>query len=376
MSEVTEKHDADGADGVGGVGGDGATAATTKRDGSARGRGVVIGLILLGMIAAGVTYYYWTHFVHQADEPITGGVSSLGDRAAAPEDDLEAVAAEFTDAMETGRSTDGPADAAASMVIRYPNDPAARNLLANILLQRGDWEEAYQQMQISLEHNPNQAEVNLNAGTAAMKLKRYEAAAGHYSQAVGLNQRDARYRVHYAQSLIALDRFDEARGLLLAALRADSTMHQAYQGMSELFTRQNNLPLAIQQITKAIENTPAAERQRQVQYIREKAKLLRRANQPEDALITLKSLLAAERHQPDTMHELAVTYGMLGRPVEAAGVYEEAMEREPAQVRWPIEAARWRIGANDYVAARGLLERAREIRPDNAEIAELAKQLK
>ncbi len=345
-----------------------------RRGGGARGRGVVIGLIVLGIAAAFITYYYWTHFVKVGDGNVTGG-GNVTTGLRAPAEDLEAIGAEFTDAIENDRSTDRPAEAATNLVLRFPNDHAARNLLANILLHRGEWALAYEQMLISLERNPGQAEVHLNAGTAALKLRRYDDAVHHYSQAVGLDQRNARYRVHLAHGYIAVNRFDEARGLLLAALQADSTMHEAYQGMSQLFAKQNEMSLAIEQITKAIENTPAAQRRKQVEYIREKARFLRRANRPDDALITLQSLLAKERQQPESMRELATTYAMLGRPGAAAEVYEQAMAREPAAAQWAIEAARWRIKAGDATAARRLLDQARKISPNDPAIGELMGEL-
>jgi len=340
------------------------------------GHKVVVVLILLGVLAGIVSVSYWATVARLSHGGVAGvegagGAAGRGDATGASADALEAIGNQFADALEAHRSTEAIAHAATDLVLEHPNDPAARNLLANILVQRNHWEDAYQQMRISLELNPDQPEVQLNAGTAAMHLHKYGLAGKHYSQAVGLDQRNARYRVHLAHAYIAQKRFDEARKLLLEALRADSTMHEAYQGMSELYAKQHHLTLAIEQITKAIENTPAAQRHRQVDYIREKAKLLRRNNQPEEALITLRSLLAQERRLPGVMSDLAVTYAMLGKPGQAAELYEQVMVDDPTDIRWPLEAARWRLKAGDKPKAREDLNRAREINPADPKLKEL-----
>lgn len=281
----------------------------------------------------------------------------------------------FNDAASENGSVKAVSDAAQRLVERYPKYDAAHTLLGQVLMYQGRFEEAYERFKLSLDLNGQQPELHLLAGTLSLKLDQIDQATGHYSMAIGLDTTNPRYRVHLAQAYIKQHKHEKARTTLLEALRIDSSLHEAYALLADLYAQQNRLALALSQIQRAIEQTPVSERAMQVIYSRRKSALLRRGNQPDEALVALNTLTDAERTDPHVMNEMALCWSLQGQPENAATMYEQAMAQNPTN--WPLiaEAARWRIKAGDVETAQKHLATLRQINPRAQAITELEAQL-
>ncbi len=350
---------------------------TSPRRRSRRGIGVVVGLIVLGVAVAIVVRAYWSrqaeHLRQQtaSNQPGAGSVAFDQNQA---ELELARTQEAFSEAITRRRDVTPARDAARGLVERYPHFVPARTLYAQVLLKHGDFDAAYDQLTLSLELDAQQPEVHVLAGTVALELEQLEQAAGHFSNAVGLDPTNGLHRVRLAQAYLQLRRFDDTRDTLLEALRIDSALHQAYALLADTYAQQNKATLALPQIQKAIELTGSSERPITVAYIRKKAAILRRDNRPDEALLTLQNLRPEELADPGVIEDMALCWSMTGRFSKAAELYEDALAANPTNPRLVVGAARWRVKAGDADAARKHIQTLRRLNPRHPALDELREQ--
>ena len=280
----------------------------------------------------------------------------------------------FTHAV--GNRTDlGPVrDAVRRLIERYPQFVPAQTLYAQVLLKRGDFSEAYDQFQHSLELDGEQAEIHLVAGSIAYQLKRFDRAKHHYSMAIGLNASKPTYRLHLARVHLQLNQLDEARDLIFEALNLDSSLHMAYGLLADVYLKQNKTQLALSQIQRAIDHVQSGTRQILVHYIRKKAFVLRRDNRPGDALVILQNLHPDEQTEPLVIEDMALCWSMTGQFDKAAEQYDHALADNLTDSLLLIGAARWHIKAGHHQIARKLVDRLQYHDPSNPAIPKLLSQ--
>lgn len=369
---------------------DGCVAMGTRRhDGKgATGTAVVVFLVVVGLVAALVAWFYWTHGVsvsgsdgmsggpygrpvEPAPRPaLTATSTRISTPALHPPYDREAAlvaldqAAVKVNAM-LAESDVGPAveKLVGDLVERYPAFPEARTLLAQVLIRRGDTEAAYAQLARSLALEPAQPNIRELAGTVALNLGHMDEAADHFAAAIQTDPAETRYRLSLANVRLKQGRFDDARKELATVIRLDADEHRAYALLADVHAQQGALPEAMAQLAHAVQRVPEDDRRSLIAYTRKRALLLRRAGRPRDALQAFVSLYPAEREQLAVLGDIAICWDMLEQPGRAAEAYEQAFQKEPTQ--WPLmaEAARWYQRAGDHGAVTRCLDIVRTLNP-------------
>jgi tetratricopeptide (TPR) repeat protein len=270
------------------------------------------------------------------------------------------------------RSMVGPAE---QLAARYAEYAPAHTLLAQVYRVAGRIDDSIHALDRSLELDPEQANVHEMAGQMELSQERFDNALAHFSQAAGMEPRETKYQLFIAQVYIVQQQYDQARQLLLRALALDSSQHKAYAMLSDLYARQNKTDLALDQMQKAIDHTSISERDMQVVYIRNKSRLLRRANKPSDALLALEALSAEESADMAVVEEIATCWAMMGEFATAAEIYEEGFFHNHNDFELLERAAAWRIKAGDTDRAAKYLEIIRRNDPRSPAIADLEEQL-
>ena len=294
--------------------------------------------------------------------------------------ELESWEQQLEAAIKPGQNLAAVISGAIELVERYPAFAPARLLLGHCLLSAARFEPAYEQFEESLRLDPRQPEVHLNAGTVAAQLGRLDDARRHYSEAVGLDTGNSRYRVHLAFLSIKQGRHDEARRGLLGALRIDSSLHQAHAGLSDVFAKQNKIGPALDRIGRALELLDDQEQNTRVIYTRKRAALLRRLNQPDEALAVLTQMVDDMREaalgDPGVSQDLARCWAMMGQPEKAAAHYEWLLYQDPSNDHAAARAAHWNLKAGSPEAARRNLQDLRRINPRSPALPELERELR
>jgi Tfp pilus assembly protein PilF len=308
-----------------------------------------------------------------ADAAAGAGAIYFDETAAVQE--LDQLQQRFTDLVSSGKDVTPLIVDMQRLVERYPRISAARTLWAQALLFTGRGREALQQLEQSLQLDPRQAEVHLLAGTVALQLAQIEVAERHYSQAVGLDTANGRYRLHLASIYLKQQDYDKARATLLEALRCDSSLHEAHAALSDLYAQQNKVNLAVEQIKRALELSPPDDHARRTIYLRKEAALFRRDNKPEEALAVLRQLPPVAMMEIAVGDDLAGCWAMLGQPDKAASHFEQVLIIDATNDLAAARAALWRIRADQPDKARQNLETLRRINPRSNAIAEIENML-
>ena len=336
--------------------------------GPARRVRVAAGFVITLTAAMIAVIYYWN--IPTATPP----QGHRRNQTKAAEKALERLQDRYT-AMRQHKQYDSIIAMTRQHLDRHADHAPSHNFLFMVLSEAGRLHEAYDQVLLSLKLAPGQGEIHFSAGVLATKLNRLEAALAHYQQAVSIDRDRAIYRVHQAMVHIKIQQHEQARMLLLQALQLDSNLADAYFGLADLYFMQNNLPMALELIDKAVARTPVTKREKQVKYILHKSRILRRSNRWADALAAVNQLTLAERTDPPVIEQMAICFNNLGRPADGALLFEHALAANPATWRYAAGAAKWRLEAGNLDLARQHLGTLRYLNPRAPQLTELQEKL-
>ena len=295
---------------------------------------------------------------------------------------LGEIGERFSAAIENKRDVSPLVEPLETIVGQRPRMRDGHTLLGQVYAQLGRTQEAYEQFDKALQLGGDDAALQNLAGTAAMMIGRADKAEAHHRAAVAQAPGEPMYYLPLADVLIKAERWDEARQMLLEALNLQSPLHPAHALLSDVYAgrgRDGDLQRAIDQMEVAraqVLNDPKG-LEAQIVYVRKLARLFARQDDPIEAMRVLDTLMPDQgRYRPEVMAELAGYLQQNGQPVVAALQYEMASDAMPTDPRWPAEAARWYLEAGDVDAARGMIDRLREVSPQDEAIGPLMQQLR
>lgn len=235
-------------------------------------------------------------------------------------------------------------------VERSPDNRDLRALYGETLLLLGRPREAYAQYEHAVHGSTNDsASLRSAAGDVASLAGLHDRAEEHYWRAQQLEPSNPKHPLYLAQIQRKLGKADEAKASLLRAAKLDPSLAVAWASLASVALDENKLSIAQGYIKRAREAEPERVAWRLIE-----AKILRRENRPEDALRLLAALSPEEKlGDPAVVQEMGLSYGLLGRPADAAALYAEAAERPGAAVGLVYETALWyeRAGELDVAAA-------------------------
>lgn len=344
----------------------------------ARHRLLAVSLALLAIAAIGIGGY---QLKKKHDQRQFAKADTMPMDEAAARAETEALQPLVIQALAQRQWNQAATDAMA-LVKRHPDYAPARILLAQCFLANGRHDQAYEHLKYALSlptpatvNTKPQAELQMLAGTVAQQVNRPDLAQNHFATAVALLPQEVKPRLMLASSLMAQQKFTPARDAILMALTLDQRSHKAYALMADLYNRQNQTSLAMDQIQKAIDLVPVGERTAQVSYLRVKAGILRRANQPDQAMQVLLSLKPKERLELEVLEEMALCLAMQGKATQAAALVESRLEVDPSDDVAAIRTAHWYLQAGDKKNARRLWLLAKAVNPSNPDLPELERRL-
>ena len=215
----------------------------------------------------------------------------------------------------------GKAEAILGPAVREaPGDQDLRLARAEALLGLGKFEEAHEEFEAGIVIGPDAASLRFDAASVANRAGLTERAEEHYWEAQRLDPREARYPLYLAQVQRKLGKLTEAKKNLLLAVQLDPTLDIAWGVLADVALEENNVSIARTHVARARELAPERLSWRIVE-----ARIERRDNRPERALALLTGLSAEARAQePAVLREMALSLGLLKRPVEAAELYADA----------------------------------------------------
>jgi predicted Zn-dependent protease len=235
----------------------------------------------------------------------------------------------------------------------------------DLLMAKKDTRGAYAQYERALAIGPRLAKLEFTAGTLANMNGELLRAEEHYSAARTADRANPQYPLFLAQVQIKKGELDAAQANLLHTVKLDPENAVAWGTMAEISLRQGRASMARQHIEKARKIDPQGSMWRLME-----ARVLNETGESEKALEALLSIPEAERRSKSVMGVLAVSYGALKRPGDAAAMYVAAAERETGDGELAIEAAQWLERAGRKAEAAAWAERAGKVgHPAGAKMA-------
>jgi Tfp pilus assembly protein PilF len=243
------------------------------------------------------------------------------------------------------------------IVERYPEDQEAHSLFAESLLELGEPASALMEYEAAIAIGPEFAELSFAAGSAANMANKPTVAEIHYLNAQDLNKTNSQYPLYLGTVQRNLGKTVEAQASLLRAVKLDPSLANAWGQLADMALEENKLSLATTHITRARTLEPTSENWRLIE-----ARILRRQNKPENAARLLMAIDTTSRlSNPMILREIALCFGMLSRPDEAAALFAEAAELRPDDPELLYEAALWHDRAERSDRALGYAIRAAEL---------------
>lgn len=288
---------------------------------------------------------------------------------------IRSVRRELEVAEAEQRVDDELVNRAKRVVEKFPHAPDASRLVADVLMARQDWAEAFNWLTRSLEADNQRPDVHLLAGTVAMKIDRYEDAARHFGVAAELVPDDIQPRLYLASLYQHMGDDDKALRVLLDARQIDTHSPQVYAMMADIYASQRKWSLAITNLKHAIDHTAPTDKATISAYNLRLARFLNKWNKPEDALLVINNLPGKGLRDALAVEQRAIAQAMLRRNAEAAVSFEAAATLSGFDGRLMVEAVRQYILAGNKAGAVIALDRIREDAPDQPEIEGLQMQI-
>lgn len=244
-------------------------------------------------------------------------------------------------------------------VERAPRDVDLRTLLAEALLAQGKPKEAHTQYEHAIFIADDNAELRFAAGAVASMAGMTVRAEEHFWRAQQLAPTNPKHPLYLGQVQRKLEKKDEARASFFRAATLDPNLALAWGSLAVLALDENNLSVAMNYVRKAREADPSSLTWRIVE-----AKILRRDNKPEEALLMLSALDERARlTDPALLEEMALCHGMLREPAKASTLYADAAdaavrENGPNAAEFLLAAAAWSERAGDRDVAEVYASRA------------------
>lgn len=333
--------------------------------GPSRGAAVIVGVLVVALVGI-----VWGIFRQTTGTP---GPSVAG-AAGGPAVSAQSIEAALQTAASLQREKKF-ADASAllnQLLTKAPGDQAVRVAYAQSLIGQGRLIDALEQYESAiaigtpaskqtepataqgssdqsssrLRKDPALAALHFESGTIASSLAQVDKAREHYQSAQVLDPVEPRYPLFLAMVQIRLGDEPAASASLLRAVKLNPDLAEGWGTLAELALKQNRLGLAEQHLDNALRLQPEVARWRVV-----KARILNRQNKPEQAAQVLTALDPSQQADRQVVTLLGETFGLMGKPDEAARAFARAVEASPSDPELNYQAAVWHQKIGDRAKA-------------------------
>lgn len=238
-------------------------------------------------------------------------------------------------------------------------------LSARISIEQGHLELAEQTLTQAIETAPGEAEVDYLLGVIDQRWQRPERALEHYRAAVRKNPKELAYVLAEAETLVVLNRVNEALALLSGKVVYFENSATIRDAVGQLLVQQGHYPEAVEMLRRA--NSLAGTDQ----AIREHLALAMYYNRQwrESADLLARLVTDPQYAQRADLHiALGECYMELNRARDARNAFDTATVLEPAAAGGWIRLAKAAMALEDYRRTHLSLRKAMSLEPSNSEI--------
>lgn len=238
-------------------------------------------------------------------------------------------------------------------------------LSARIYIEQGHLEPAEQTLTRAIEIAPGEAEIDYLLGVIDQRWQRPERALEHYRAAVKKNPKELAYVLAEAETLVVLNRIDEALALLSGKVVYFENSATIRDAVGQLLVQQERYSEAVEMLRRAnsLAGTDLA--------IREHLALAMYYNRQWRESADLLARLVADpqyARRADLHIALGECYMELNRARDARNAFDTTTALEPASAGGWIRLAKAALALEDYRRTHLSLRKAMSLEPSNSEI--------
>lgn len=228
---------------------------------------------------------------------------------------------------------------------------------------------AYESMKKAVAVGPSTGPVHYAAGRAALAAGLIDRAEEHFAGAIGAEPRTAEFHIALAEVYRRKNKFEEAIHELTKASNLDPNNPGTWASLADCSLQINRAQVAIGYVRKARELDARNGAWRLIE-----ARALNRLGSAEEAVNVLAGLDGPERRQLAVLRVVSESYGLLGKPGDAARWWIDASDAVPTNVNLAYEGALAAKKGGKVDDAKRLADRAKVLgHPEAAALtAELA----
>lgn len=320
--------------------------------GLSRGSVRVSTVVMLGLASVTVGALSWAFWPRPAETVPTGAdVPAVPTVRPLTPEDLEAIMTAAVTKAQSGEF----AQAETIIENALRDHPKTQDLyLALGQLRSGrDGEGAYKAFAKAVEVGPKTGPVQYAAGSAALSLGDLERAEEHFAGAIGAEPRTAEFHVGLAEVYNRQNKPDDSFMELTKASNLDPNNAGTWGAMADNQMRQNRPQLGLQYVARARELDPKRAAWRLIE-----ARALNRLGRAQDAVNVLGGLDESQRVSVAVVRLASESFGLLGKPEEAAAWWIRAADASPTDPGAAYEAAVAAKKAGKTDEAKRLADRA------------------
>jgi tetratricopeptide (TPR) repeat protein len=216
-----------------------------------------------------------------------------------------------------------------------------------------DGEGAYKAFAKAVEVGPKTGPVQYAAGSAALSLGDLDRAEEHFAGAIGAEPRTAEFHIGLAEVYNRRNKPEDSLMELTKASNLDPNNAGTWAAMADNQMRMNRPQMGLQYIARARDLDPKRAAWRLIE-----ARALNRLGRAQDAVNVLGALDESQRVSVAVVRLASESFGLLGKPEEAAAWWIRAADASPTDPSVAYEAAVSARKAGKTDEARRLADRA------------------
>lgn len=317
-----------------------------SRPGNAQLSGVMLGIgALLASGVAGYALWTLTQSPAKPGEVVQGDPDEPKSQGIAATESIE----EILGAVQVYVRNEQYAQATTVLehaAAQYQSDQEIQFALGDLYMLQNRHSDAYAQYVAGIHIGPSNAIAEFTAGTLANMLDKLELAEMHYFASMRMDQTNPDTPMYLAAVQMKMNQLVNAKINLAKAGKLSPDRARIYVMRSEIAMRENKVQIALEQIRKARAIEP-----RELAWLLQEARVLKRAGNPEEAINLLSSLAQDQLEIPESAYILAECYGMVGRPGDAASRLMDVAAKYPDDAKLAFEVALWLERTGDRPAA-------------------------
>lgn len=241
-----------------------------------------------------------------------------------------------------------------------PGDAAILEMLGNMLIRTGEYDEALDCYCEALECVDGRASLHLGLATALAQLRRRDEALAEYRQAVNLAPGDLRMLFGLAAGYAALNRHAEAAEVLEQAREQQPENLNLLRNLARAWWAAGQYERAAELLQEVVRRNPQEAAGRQLL-----GRVQLHLEDPLAALTSFSEASALGLQSAELLCDMATALRDLGREEEAMEAVAHAVERDPQDTGILYNAGLLHAEAGNYAEAADWFARLLELDPQN-----------